>query len=228
MNSPLNDSQLLALIKDYTAQLKQDATSEVFCQLADSYVKLGLVDSAVLTLQQGLIHHPRNVDGQLLLSALLANSEQYDEAVAGYERLLKQRPDSIDALLGLAQLNFLQANLDRAQFYLEQARLLRPEHAKVLELTKQINDSACAEDDTYQLPLVTATVAELYYRQGLTEKAVAVYKTLVHQQPQNQVFHARLKELQEQTVVKLDENSGQVERRLQSWLSVIQRRRKNV
>jgi len=228
MDSHLNDSQLLSLIKDYTEQLKQDPSADVFCQLANSYAKLGLIDSAVAALQQGLIHHPRHVDGQLLLADLLATSEQYDEAIAGYERLLKQHPDCADALLGVARLNLVQANIDRARLYLEQARLLQPQHPVVQDLTTQVNNFVRSDESSTNLPLLTATVAELYYRQGLTEKAVEVYKVLVSQQPRNEILHTRLHELLEQSMVKPCKDSGQVERQLQNWLNVIQRRRKNV
>ncbi len=228
MDSPLNDSQLLSLIKDYTERLKHEPDADVFCQLAHSYVRLGLIDPAVTAVQQGLTHNPQHLNGQLLLAELLGENEQYDEAMAYYDRVLKQYPDCVDALIGAARLDINQSNLDRAKFNLDKARLLQPDHPALRDLALQINDSVGVVELDANLPLVTATVAELYFKQGLTEKAVEVYKTLVRQQPHNEVLQARLNVLLDQVGLKSCTECGKLVEKLESWLAAIQRRRKNV
>jgi tetratricopeptide (TPR) repeat protein len=92
MDSPLNDSQLLSLIKDYTERLKHEPDADVFCQLAHSYVRLGLIDPAVTAVQQGLTHNPQHLNGQLLLAELLGENEQYDEAIEVYKESFEYEP----------------------------------------------------------------------------------------------------------------------------------------
>ncbi|OQY17697.1 MAG: hypothetical protein B6I36_08630, partial [Desulfobacteraceae bacterium 4572_35.1] len=88
MDNSLNVVELLAQIKDYTAQLKKDPTSDKFVLLAQNYTKLGLLDSALNALRQGLIHHPEHHTGQLMLAQLLVEDAQYDDAVAIYDKIL--------------------------------------------------------------------------------------------------------------------------------------------
>lgn len=228
MESSLNDSQLLSLIKEYTEQLKQDPNADVFCQLAKAYVSLGLIDVAVTALQKGLIYNPQHLFGQLFLAELLGKNEQYDEAVAGYEKVLQKRPDCVEALLGVARLNLQQTNRAKAKSYLEKARLLQPDNPEIPELTKQINESVTFADEGGNMPLVSATIAELYCKQGLREKAVEVYKILVRQQPENEVLQARLNELLDRAGTKARIDCAKIEEKLEGWLGAIQRRRKNV
>lgn len=228
MDETLSDAQLLSLIKDYTEQLKHEPKADVFCQLAHCYLRLGLIDSAVTALQQGLVQHPHHVQGQVLLAEQCAEKGQYDEAVAGYEKVLQQHPDCVDALVGIAQLNLAQSNRDKAQLYIEKVRLLQPQHPHLAALIKQLHAPGRGVDGSVSMSLVTATVAELYYKQGLTEKAVDVYKTLVSRQPQNEVFQVRLKELLGQAESKHCTNREMIKGQLENWLGAIQRRRKNV
>ncbi|OQY19824.1 MAG: hypothetical protein B6I36_03160, partial [Desulfobacteraceae bacterium 4572_35.1] len=75
---------------------------------------------------------------------------------------------------------------------------------------------------------VTSTAAELYLKQGLREKAVDVYKTLVQQQPDNEALSGRLNELLEQSVDNSDIKQKQLLNSLEKWLSSIKLRRKHV
>ena len=45
--------------------------------------------------------------------------------------------------------------------------------------------------------LTSATLAELYFKQGFTEKAVEVYRQLLEREPENDRLRRRLAELQE-------------------------------
>jgi tetratricopeptide (TPR) repeat protein len=227
MDSSLNDSQILSSIKDYTEQLKQEPESHVFYPLAQSYIKLGLTDSARNVLRQGLLLQPDHLDGQLLLAELLGENGHYDDAVALYDRVLNQHPESFEALIGIARLDLRQSNITRARSYIERARSVDPQSAVLNDLTKQLSDSTDHRSQPVT-PFATTTIAELYVKQGLIEKAINVYHTLVTQQPDNDVIAARLNELMTQSVEKSTDDSTSVEAKLESWISSIQRRRKNV
>ena len=51
------------------------------------------------------------------------------------------------------------------------------------------------EEDTRPEVIPTATLAELYVRQGLLDRAIAVYLTLIEHDPTNPDIHKRLSEL---------------------------------
>jgi len=225
----LTDAQLLADIKDYTDQLKNDPGADVFCQLAQNYARLGLDDSAITALRQGLAQNPNHLAGQLLLADLLGSSGQIDDAMAAYGKVLQRHPECVDALIGLARLDLKQANKGRARTHLDKARQLQPDHSGLQEVALQLKTRVSGlASGSPEIPLATATVAELYVKQGLTEKAVEVYKTLVCQQPNNEVLRTRLNELLDETGANEIIQGTPIGEKLERWLGAIQRRRNNV
>lgn len=55
-------------------------------------------------LQQWLISYPEDQEARFLLARVLAWQEKHTEALAQYERLLKQDPDNIDYITGKSML----------------------------------------------------------------------------------------------------------------------------
>lgn len=230
MADALNDAELLSLIKDYSQQLKSNPSSRVFIELAGCYQRLELLDSAISTLRQGLTYSSQNLALQLKLAELLGVNSEYDEAVALYDRIIEQHPSNVEPLLGLVKLDIVQANRQRALLHLDKARQLDPTHPQLAVLAEQLSNISNGAETSDNIPLMTATVAELYLKQGLKEKAINVYTALVQQQPDNEVLRSRLNELVEQhDNLPDDENDRrQVLDSLQRWLDAIELRRKHV
>jgi tetratricopeptide (TPR) repeat protein len=231
MDEQISDVQLLKLIQGYTQQLKDDPNSECFLPLAQGYDKLGLLDAALSAIKGGLVHHPDNLQGQIMLAQFLCKNSQFDDSVTTYEKILQQTPDCVEALIGMARLSMVQEHYQRAEEYFQRAQTLAPDHALVVafatEMGVNVEIDADIDNDDDPLAVVTATMAELYIKQGLQEKAVDVYQILLKQQPDNRIFRARLNEL-----LGVDEVANELPislmTKLECWLDAIDRRRKHV
>jgi len=224
---PDEEVQLLRLIRDYKQHLLDDPASNSFLPLAHCYNKLGLVEAAVDVVKRGLEKNPDHVLALLLLADLLAGLEDFDEASVLYERVLSLDEQSVDALIGLARLDLHQNNFERANDRIVQLATKQPHHQAIDELRSQIAQNNSASDEGVLLP--TATMAELYLKQGLKEKAVSIYRQLLHHQPNEVKYRDRLASLLDQPInvnVSLDKDNH-VEG-LEKWLIAIERRRKNV
>jgi tetratricopeptide (TPR) repeat protein len=231
----LDQAQLLAQVKDYTEQLERDPDSDVFIALSECYLKLGVQGAALDVVRQGLARNPGHLQGQIALANILCQRGDYDEAVVLFEKVLRQDSQSRDALLGLATLDVQQGNFERAEGYLDRVRSLDPDNEALLDHEDRLEIAREQEDASGEggPVLVSATVAELYLKQGLKEKAVTAYRTLVHQFPDHKTYSVRLAELTEASVSDAGsekenvDNLGVVDR-LERWLLAIERRRQDV
>ena len=70
--------------------------------LGQSYEQLGQPDKALEVYLEALEFHPRNVPLLLAAAQLYQNSDLFDQAQDLFERVLKEEPEELDALSGLA------------------------------------------------------------------------------------------------------------------------------
>ncbi len=233
MPNPVDEVAILALIKDYSAQLSLDPASDVFIPLAQCYAKLSLLDSAINVVRQGLLHCQDHLGAQVLLADLLCQHKQYDDSAALYENVLQLDANFVPALCGIAQLSIVQTHWQRAKEYVEKIRGIDAENEMLSQLESQLNTIHDDVAEVNTAKLVTATMAELYLQQGLKEQAISAYKILVKQQPENDILRCRLHEL-----LAIENNKDDLLRddlvlspplaQLECWLEAIERRRKDV
>lgn len=241
----LDERHLLAKVRDYSAQLNVDPTSDVFISLAQCYLALGLTDAALDVVKRGVAQNPDHIAGRLLFATLLGKIGEYDDAIATYEQVLHDDYNNEQALVGLARLDVQQFHYDRAKGRFDRIRKVYPQNNDIVALEEQLesllNDDSGADadddggdgDDSESVPLMTATMtvtmAELYLKQGLKEKAIDIYQSLLQQQPDNELFRSRLTDLAAASVdcVVSCSDSLMMED-LKCWIVAIDRRRKHV
>lgn len=224
---PDDEVQLLGLIKTYKEQLRVDPASVSFFPLAQCYKKLGLSEAAVDVVKRGIEVNSDHVKGISLLADLLTASGEYDEASVLYERVLSLDEQNSEALIGMAQLDLSQNNYERAKERIDALAVEHPDHQILDHLRSQLKvDNANGDEN---ILLSTATMAELYLKQGLKEKAISIYRSLVHHYPQDGRYRERLATLLGQAVEETipAEKNEQIAG-LEKWLFAIERRRKDV
>ena len=229
MKTPLDEQHLLAKVRDYSAQLNVDPASDDFIPLAQCYLALGLTDAALDAVKRGMVQNPDNVTGRLLFATLLSNIGEHDDAFAAYEQVLHDDPDNEKAMIGLVELDIQLSHCARAAGRLDRIRLVYPHNIAIKALEQQL-ESLCSDgeaDDSVSLP--TATMAELFLKQGLKEKAIGIYQRLLQQQPDNELFRTKITDLTCSSV-DCDESCADqsVLEGLERWIAAIDRRRKHV
>lgn len=82
-------------IKNLEERLAKSPDSFCFAQLADVYLKVGLVDDAIHVARQGVVKHPGYLSGQRVLSLSCHAKGLNDEALAALKLVVKAMPEDI-------------------------------------------------------------------------------------------------------------------------------------
>jgi tetratricopeptide (TPR) repeat protein len=146
-----------------------------------------------------------------------------DEAMSVYARALSIDRQSQSALVGLARLHLGRGERELARKILLQAAEFHPQDDMIenmlvaldlprpwqkepiaIPVEKSVASSIVAGEKTAETvagkPIPTATLAEIYAKQGLTDQAIRVYGEILRLEPDNAVAARRLGELRGEPV----------------------------
>jgi tetratricopeptide (TPR) repeat protein len=187
----------------------RDPQGRAFVSLADAYRRARDLERALEVVSIGLERHPELASAYVVEAWVQQDRGDPNGAAAAWERVLELDPDNVEALRGLGNLMAAAGRASRADPLLERARELEPDRANVGEVdasappasddvplvAPEPDDAAEGEpEDTHELP-ATRTLAELYARQGLHDRAAEVYERLARERPDDAGVRKRLAEL---------------------------------
>lgn len=233
MTSVNSGGTLISKIGSYLQIVSKDPSSTAFVPLAEAYRQVGLLDDALEAARLGTRMLPHFSPGFSTMGRILGQMGRIDEAMSAYARALSLDRQSQAALVGLARLHLIRAERDQARKILKQAAEFHPDDEKITDMLNaldlprpwdeikqapQVQEPAIDEEaaaEEHAEPIPTATLAEIYIKQGLTDKAIKIYRDLLEQNPDNETVKRRLNELQGPvepvTVVKSEETAARVE-----------------
>jgi len=218
MIQPKSGGSLIGKISSYLQIVSKDSHSTAFVPLAEAYRQIGLLDDALAAARMGTTTLPHFSPGFATLGRILGQMGRVDEAMSAYARALSIDRQSQSALIGLARLHLIRGERDMARRILLQAAEFHPQDEMIenmlvaLDLPRPWRDeppgslaeqpvvaSAVAEEPAAEAavgePIPTATLAEIYAKQGLVEQAVHVYEEILRLEPDNALAARRLTEL---------------------------------
>ncbi len=208
MTEQNQQSLLLGKIAAYTEILVKDPSSTIFISLAETYRKMGLFTDARQIIYKGLDRHPDVSPAYIVLARTLCQLEDFDGAVVAFERALELDQDSLAALVGYARVQILLGDEVIARQLLLRAREISPADPVINKLllslpegdVEPLDAPVSQGDEAVESPpvLVSATLAELYLVQGLTEKALDLFQQLSVQNPDDLTLRRKVKELESQ------------------------------
>lgn len=262
------EASLLGKIAGYTEILSKDPRSTVFVPLSEAYRKMKMLDDAIEVASRGVAALPNYAPGFIALARAQAEHGMVSQAADAFGNVLKLEEDNIQGLKGLARVRMMQGRIKDARELLARAKNLSPDDPQIDGMLASLHHEASgptvdSSDMGIAAPIATATLAEIYVKQGLLSKAFDIYSELHQIDPNNTVMQARLNELRalikpdagsiEQaqnnfliemtsstavSVVTTETPSGaeievnvateDVHAKLNQWLELIRRRRKNV
>lgn len=209
MIDQLRRSSLLGKIAAYTEILVKDPRSTIFVSLAETYRKMGMFEDSRQIIAKGLELHPDFSPAHIVLARVLCQVEDFEASASAFKYALDLDPGSLAAFVGYARVQILLGQESEARDLLLRARELSPAdpiiNKLLLSLPEQepILDEANIEDqepeessEISSAPLISATLAELYLKQGLKNDALKVYQDLSAQSPNNLVLRRKIKELE--------------------------------
>jgi tetratricopeptide (TPR) repeat protein len=218
MMQPRGGGSLVGKISSYLQIVSKDPHSTAFVPLAEAYRQIGLLDDALEAARMGTTMLPHFSPGFATLGRILGQMGRIEEAMSAYARALSIDRQSQSALVGLARLHLVRGEREFARKILLQAAEFHPQDEMVenmlvaLDLPRPwqkvtvaipaeaaVVDSVVAEepaaDPVAGEPIPTATLAEIYVKQGLTDQAVRVYEEILRLEPDNAMAAHRLGEL---------------------------------
>lgn len=186
------------------ARLAQNPHSPLFARVAAELLRTKKVDEALKLCLDGIDRYPGYVTAHFLLARCLAQKGDYESALEYIGVVLRSFPGNPIVVAFRNNWRELQ-------------RLHKPQAGKVAaapgqpppsqnqrtpsasrpateeSLTKRVPESSTNDN-----PIVSVTLAEIYTTQGAYEAAIAMYRKLQRQKPQQaQQFELKIRELQE-------------------------------
>jgi len=183
----------LPRLDDLKARWEREPLSRAFVPLAEEYRRLGRFPEAEKACREGLQRHPNYYSARVLLGRTLLELDRLDEAAEEFRRVLESEPQNILAGKLLAGIYRNQGRWGDALETFRRLQLFYPDNAEVRTQVYQLergpeNGGGSAAGAPGEIPapgdaLATNTLAEIYLRQGLIDRAVAVYENMLRADP---------------------------------------------
>jgi tetratricopeptide (TPR) repeat protein len=215
MVSSSSGGSLIGKIGSYLQIVTKDPSSTAFVPLAEAYRQIGLLDDALEVARLGTNMLPHFSPGFSTMGRILGQIGRIDEAMNAYSKALDIDPQSQAALVGLARLYLVRGERDQARKILNQAKSFHPYDEKIADMLialdlprpwSEIKKTPPAQELSPQQegppfesgePIVTATLAEVYVKQGLLDQAIKVYEEVLRLNPDNVAARERVLQLNE-------------------------------
>lgn len=208
----MKHAQLVDKITIYLQIIDRDHHSTAYLQLVDAYLQLGLLDDALAAARLGTTMLPTFSPCFAAYGQVLRELGRLDEALPAYREALRLDPLNARAKIGLARLHIMSGQRDLAREVLQEAALAHPRDELIsamlaaLELKAPWRRPECPvrpaiaavsaeESPVGEVPILTATLAEIYAQQGLPDLAAQVYAEILRADPGNREAARRLGEL---------------------------------
>jgi len=258
MTTANTGGSLIGKIGSYLQIVAKDPSSTAFVPLAEAYRQVGLLDDALEATKLGTKMLPHFSPGYSAMGRILGQMGRIDEAMSAYARALSIDRQSQAALVGLARLHLIRGEREQARNILVQAKETYPGDHKISDMLKALDlprpwdkikpvlqaQESAVPVETVAIetgePIPTATLAEIYVKQGLTDKAVKIYNDILEHNPGNSAARERIMQLKSsagskpqsepspENVVAAEPKDRSPLAVLQRWLSVIREGRANV
>lgn len=139
-----NESQLSPEIQKLTEKIAKDPSSRLFLPLAEEYVKCGMLEEAIATLEEGLKSHPDYVSARVSLGKVYVQKGMVAEAKREFERVVMVHPDNLVAHRKLAHIYKEEGEREKAR---ESALLIvnsNPQDGEMKQLLQELETAPVA------------------------------------------------------------------------------------
>jgi predicted Zn-dependent protease len=92
-------------IEELRRRVQNDPASIAFAQLAEEYRRAGDYEQAVRVCRTGLAQHPNYLSARVTLGRALIELQQFDEAQAELDIVIRAAPDNLAAIRALAEIH---------------------------------------------------------------------------------------------------------------------------
>jgi len=198
----LDSDDLISALGALEGVLSRGESARALAPLAEAQRLRGEIDEAIGTAEKGLAAFPDHVGIRIVLARALTDAGRGGEARQAYQDVLDRDPENLEAQAFLTPAD-KPAESPEAGAESEPAE--GPGATRAGGLGEELADLANlfsvrrpldeASDDRDPLSgIATLTLAEIYARQSLYERAVEVCETILERSPDDEKARARLEE----------------------------------
>lgn len=168
--------------------LEGGPSPRVYAPLAEAYRLTGRPGEAVSTAREGLRAFPGHLAIRLVLARSLADLGEEEEAQEAYRQILREDPGNVEAAAYSVQ---GQASPELEGVGIRESPGTLSEE---LEHLAELFGDPYERRDGERHPdgIATLTLAEIYARQGLAEKAIEICEAMLEKNPDNEQVSAKL------------------------------------
>ena len=178
--------------------------SRMFIKLARSYRQDGRLAEAVEVLERGIVLRPGEIMARELLAEILTEQGKEDQALEHLLKAARELARHAGVFRKLGDLYESRGRLEEAENSRGLAgRLVRgPDE---MDAARELAKELAAKPEAGETPAPpsgqsqeTATMAEIYAKQGHLAQAMDIYRKLIQKHPEQVKYQARLTQLEDQ------------------------------
>ena len=140
------------IIERYQILYEKNRRSKVFAPLAESYIKIGMLKSAVDVCEKGVTLHPHFPSGHMALAKAYLGIKQLDKAVIALKKVIELSPENILAHKLLANTFLEQNELKSALRSFKMVLFLNPKDIQAMEKMREIEKlTSTTQEDTFEM-----------------------------------------------------------------------------
>lgn len=196
----LDRETLSGAVVELEREMKDEPSARFFAPLAEAYRLQGRLEDAIRVAETGLLSNPDHIAIRLVLARALTDCCRDEEARKAYDEVARLDPDNAEAraFTGLIEAPGAQGEGDRGDASSDELTLKEPISlsAELAHLSELFSERRCCPEPLAQDPdeIATLTLAEIYARQGLPDKAVEVCERILARDPDDEEAARRLGE----------------------------------
>lgn len=173
--------------------MRDNPRSSLFARLADEYYRRRQFDEAVQLCINGLQVYPEYATAHIVIARCLVEKNDIPSALSYLQVALRTYPDN--AVLATLRRKWEQLSSTILQAQPPRRENKPPERSTPAATKEETGEEHFVLDD---VPIVSATLAEIYAAQGAYEAAIAMYRKLQRQKPQqSKQFEKKIEELRQ-------------------------------
>ncbi len=200
--TPLDASALQAAILGLERELETAESPRVHAPLAESYRLQNRLEDSIRTARAGLVSYPGHISMRVVLARALDNSGRLEEATEAYREVTRLDPDNVEAMAFLeeAVTGSLIEQVENGSFEATPSESEVPqktgslavelEHLEGLFSVRGADVTPTLTDDLDAI--ATLTLAEIYAKQGLPDKALEICERILARNPDDEAAQERV------------------------------------
>lgn len=230
--TPVPDPSISERLERLAAEWAKAPHSKVFVQLAEEYVKAGLLQKAAVVLQEGLLVYPGYVIAMVVLGSIYQQMGEDAKAKAMLEDAVALSPENLKAHRSLAKIYAAEGNIESARKSCTVVLMTNPLDDEIKAIERSLAKITRILPSQPLEPASTGGVAEAG---GPTNETAALDRSV---ESNGRGEEATVSMATPNTMTHSEESGGSADpeqaitvqarkaARLQNWLSRIQARRR--